>query len=111
MVAVNTNVAPSEAATSAAKAYSGMVFDDEAAAVRYLALMLEAYAGNHAIDPVLIWSIEHAAWWGPSGRGYTRDRAKAGRYPRNTAERIARDANKYRTENNLPPNEAVVPVY
>lgn len=33
-----------------------------------------------AQDIYLIWSHEHAAWWGPGGCGYTRRVSEAGRY-------------------------------
>lgn len=33
----------------------------------------------------LIWSHEHAAWWGPDRCGYFRDVARAGRYSRTEA--------------------------
>jgi hypothetical protein len=33
-----------------------------------------------ARDEYLIWSHEHAAWWGPGGCGYVRSLAAAGRY-------------------------------
>jgi len=40
----------------------------------------------------LIWSNEHAMWWGPDERGYTGVIEAAGRYTREAAERICRDA-------------------
>lgn len=33
----------------------------------------------------LIWSHEHAAWWGPGGRGYVSAISEAGRYSRGGA--------------------------
>lgn len=40
----------------------------------------------------LIWSNEHRMWWRPDGRGYTDSLDEAGRYVRETAERIVADA-------------------
>lgn len=40
----------------------------------------------------LIWSNEHDAWWGPDGWGYTRTLAGAGRYSREDAIRICKQA-------------------
>jgi len=40
----------------------------------------------------LIWSDEHSAWRGPNGSGYTRDPANAGRYTRDAAIKICRNA-------------------
>jgi len=37
----------------------------------------------------LIWSFEHGMWWGPMGVGYTKQRAKAGRYGTDEAGRLA----------------------
>lgn len=28
----------------------------------------------------VLWSNKHEAWWRPAARGYTKDRAEAGRY-------------------------------
>lgn len=44
-------------------------------------------------DLYLIWSEEHGSWWGPNSHGYTRSMAKAGRYTRQRAEAICRNAN------------------
>lgn len=41
----------------------------------------------------LIWSNEHGAWWRPASRGYTIKLAEAGRYPKEVAERICKEAN------------------
>lgn len=30
--------------------------------------------------PFLLWSNKHSAWWRPGARGYTADRAEAGRF-------------------------------
>jgi hypothetical protein len=38
-------------------------------------------ADNH----YLVWSTEHCAWWAPGHRGYVRDVAEAGRFPRHLA--------------------------
>ena len=40
----------------------------------------------------LIWSNQKGMWWRPDRRGYTAIIDEAGRYPRNEAERIVRDA-------------------
>ena len=48
-------------------------------------------------DVWLIWSIEHAAWWGPQERGYVPDPATAGRYSLKAARRICAGANKFIT--------------
>lgn len=39
--------------------------------------------------PYLVWSNEHAAWWGPDRCGYTRRIERAGRYERSEALSIA----------------------
>ena len=41
----------------------------------------------------LIWSIEHTAWWRPGWSGYTTSLAEAGRYSRQEADAILRQAN------------------
>lgn len=41
----------------------------------------------------LVWSIEHQAWWAPRARGYTTHLAEAGRYTKNAAGAILRQAN------------------
>lgn len=44
-------------------------------------------------DPVyLVWSNEHRAWWGPEHRGYVRGVSQAGRYSRDEALEICRQA-------------------
>jgi hypothetical protein len=53
----------------------------------------------------LVWSIEHNAWWDADRCGYTKDRAKAGRYSFNDATFICLNANQY--SNKLM--EAMVP--
>lgn len=39
------------------------------------------------MDPYLIWSNEHNAWWRPDARGYTAFLKDAGRYTRDEALR------------------------
>lgn len=43
-------------------------------------------------DPVLVWSNEHQAWWGPREQGYVPAPAFAGRFSRKRARQIIRDA-------------------
>jgi len=45
-----------------------------------------------ADDRYLIWSNEHRAWWRPGGYGYTAVLLEAGRYSREKALHICRDA-------------------
>lgn len=46
------------------------------------------------VDPQwLIWSNEHRSWWGPYHSGYTTVIGEAGRYPKEVADRICREAN------------------
>ena len=40
----------------------------------------------------LIWSRKRQAWWAPNGRGYTTDRAEAGRYTKAEARVIERQS-------------------
>jgi hypothetical protein len=40
----------------------------------------------------VIWSFEHAMWWGPARRGYTPDIEKAGRYGATDAGDIVTDS-------------------
>lgn len=40
------------------------------------------------VGRVLVWSMEHNAWWRPSWCGYTAHRHEAGRYPRAEAQEI-----------------------
>lgn len=40
----------------------------------------------------LIWSHEHAAWWGPGGHGYTQRIGQAGLYSREEALRVCAKA-------------------
>lgn len=58
------------------------------------------------ITGVLIWSLEHGAWWRPGEWGYTRDRSEAGIYSLERATEICLRANIV-TGNQ--PNEAMVP--
>lgn len=53
----------------------------------------------------LVWSIEHGMWWLPNWRGYTENRAEAGRYTYEEALKIVKQANigDYDT-----PNEAMI---
>ena len=44
---------------------------------------------------VLIWSIEHKAWWRENSRGYTSDQEDAGLYDLEVAEGIVENANSY----------------
>jgi hypothetical protein len=44
-------------------------------------------------DLYVIWSIEHTAWWRPEWNGYTPSIRDAGRYEREEAARIVREAN------------------
>ena len=53
----------------------------------------------------LIWSNEHRAWWGPNSRGYTPSVHKAGRYDRDFALNICRNANFVPTSS---PNEIII---
>lgn len=41
----------------------------------------------------VIWSEEHAAWWGPGKWGYTKSLASAGRYSQAEAQAICTQAN------------------
>lgn len=45
-----------------------------------------------ADDVYLIWSNEHRGWWKPGGYGYARGIGYAGRFSRDNALRICRDA-------------------
>lgn len=44
---------------------------------------------------VMIFSLEHDAWWKPQSRGYTKDQDEAGWYDEAEAEKIVEDANKH----------------
>lgn len=46
-----------------------------------------------AAETWLIWSMEHRAWWAPERNGYTRYRAKAGRYSFDEAKEIVQGGN------------------
>lgn len=62
------------------------------------ALLIESFLG--ALDTIeqlqresyLVWSNEHRGWWGPCARGYSPGLGGAGRYTRDQALRICRDA-------------------
>lgn len=61
----------------------------------------------------LIWSAEHAAWWGPGRSGYTKSYAQAGRYTLDEAIGICCQDNYWwtmrRPEDDLrAPNETMV---
>jgi hypothetical protein len=43
-------------------------------------------------DTYLIFSVEHARWWGPGHCGYVSAISNAGRYPRDEALRICLNA-------------------
>lgn len=45
-----------------------------------------------ADDEYFVWSNEHRAWWRQGARGYSRGLREAGRYTREQAMRICRDA-------------------
>lgn len=53
----------------------------------------------------LIWSNEHAGWWKPNERGYTKERSSAGRYTFTQACSIVGGAN---ISKNDVPNEAMI---
>ena len=59
-------------------------------------------------EEYLIWSIEHGAWWRANSNGYTKSRAKAGRYTLTEAVEICKGANIGQTDYE-PPQEAFVP--
>jgi hypothetical protein len=46
-------------------------------------------------DEWVVWSFEHAAWWGPGRMGYVRELARAGRYTQAEALAIEHAANRY----------------
>lgn len=56
-------------------------------------------------DEWIIWSNEHSAFWKANRHGYTRLIADAGRYSKEEAEAICRDANP-RAWGGLPPEIA-----
>jgi len=55
----------------------------------------------------LVWSIEHDAWWRPAHYGYTRDIRDAGRYPRDEAREILKNANVVSCEECMIPVECL----
>lgn len=59
----------------------------------------------------VIWSAEHNAWWRPDHNGYTSSLKDAGRYERDEAARIVRNANVPLPERGfLFVNEVMIPV-
>ena len=56
----------------------------------------------------LIWSNEHRAWWRPSEAGYTTHVEAAGRYSRERAIAICRDARGGWREGTPPPEIPVL---
>jgi len=56
----------------------------------------------------LIWSNEHDAWWSPNANGYTKQRSQAGRYGRQEAIEICKDANSHCSDVDEP-SETMVP--
>ncbi len=57
----------------------------------------------------LVWSIQHGAWWRSGNQGYTGDIRFAGRYDYDEAFRIVEEANKFRLEKGLSPDETMMP--
>ena len=57
---------------------------------------------------VLIWSIEHDAWWAPNHNGYVLRKELAGEYTLEEALRICKGAN---IADDIEPNEAIVPIF
>ena len=53
------------------------------------------------LDPVLVWSFEHNAWWGSNHIGYTNYKALAGIYEREEAEEICFRANRFIPEGKI----------
>jgi hypothetical protein len=47
------------------------------------------------MNPFLIWSEEHGAWWRPGRMGYTTSIREAGRYSLDEATEIVENANRY----------------
>jgi len=62
---------------------------------------------NTASRRFLIWSNEHEAWWGSGRHGYVYIIRLAGRYERDEAEAICRNANAYLPKD-AEPNEVMV---
>ena len=56
-------------------------------------------------DKYLIWSIEHQKWWGPNSDGYVDYTDMAGRYTKEEATRIVKNANEYEKD----PKECMIP--
>src|SRR4051812_39839568 len=58
---------------------------------------------------VLIWSIQHDAWWKPGSLGYTHHVAEAGRYSVDEAARILQQCNLIQVNECKVPLAAVEP--
>lgn len=58
---------------------------------------------------MLIWSIEHNAWWRAGSNGYTGQLKDAGRYELQEALDIIKHANYGLTRYTQTPNEAIIP--
>jgi len=48
------------------------------------------------MSKVMIFSLEHDAWWKANGQGYTQSQVCAGLYDLEDADRIVEDANRHR---------------
>lgn len=59
---------------------------------------------------VLIWSIEHTAWWRPGAWGYTKSLSQAGRYTLEEGRQILKDANIVRVNECLIPLSCLVEI-
>lgn len=56
----------------------------------------------------LIWSNEHNAWWNPNSAGYTNSSSAAGRYTREKALAICRQARDGWDSQGVPPEIPVL---
>lgn len=72
-------------------------------------LASQSLSTDEEVPLYLVWSNEHAAWWGPDHRGYTRHIDRAGRYERSEALKIAgtRDGGWHVRKGN--PDEIAIP--
>lgn len=61
------------------------------------------------MDEYLVWSNEHRAWWGPNNCGYYTAMDSAGRYTREQAIAICRNARGGRQFNENP-SEVPIPL-
>lgn len=81
---------------------------------RELAEAVDLYSATDSTpeerDEWLVWSVYHSGWWGPAERGYFSDLAKAGRYPREQAERICAYGGSKGWSADGQPSEVMVPV-